>query len=243
MGVDLAIQISLVIGVAAVVATVAGFGNSLVAMPLLIGLVGVRAAAPMMALAGLATWLVRFWQLRSSTTWSVVWKVILASLTTIPLGVAFVSYGPEVWLRTLLGIMTVGYVVYRWLGRKPPPADGNRWANGVGAAGGILSGAFNTSGPVIVMYGDARRWSPEVFRANLAAYFAANLLMVNLTHLVSGNITPVVWQGFLAGLPGGFAGLLAGMVIAPRVDRERFSQMVLVLLFILGVRLALSWLL
>ena len=238
---ELALQIGLVIAVASVVATVAGFGNSLVAMPMLIGLVGVRAAAPMMALAGLVTWIVRFVMLRGQITPAVVWRVILASLVTIPLGVAFVSNGPEVWLRTALGLMTVSYVIYRWSGRKAPAASGSGWALGVGAFGGVLSGAFNTSGPVIVMYGDARRWNPNEFRANLAAYFMANLVMVNATHYAAGNITSLVWEGFLVSIPFVIVGLVAGNLIARKVDRDRFGRLVLLVLFLLGARLALSW--
>ncbi len=239
---ELAVQIGLIISVASVVATVAGFGNSLVAMPLLISFVGVRTAAPLMALAGLLTWAIRFVVLRRQVRYGLIRQVIAASLVTIPVGVAFVSYGPEVWLRTTLGVMTVAYVVYRWAGRKVPSVEAPAWGLGVGAVGGVLSGAFNTAGPVIVMYGDARRWAPDEFRANLALYFFTNLIMVNATHAVAGNISEVVWAGFLVSVPFVIGGLWIGTRLVRRVNRDRFSQIVLILLLALGLRLALSWL-
>ncbi len=112
----------------------------------------------------------------------------------------------------------------------------------MGAVGGVLSGAFNTPGPVIVMYGDARRWSPDQFRSNLALYFLANLVMVNATHIAAGNVDDLVWAGFLVSVPFVLGGLWIGASLARRLNRDRFSQIVLFLLLALGLRLALSWL-
>jgi uncharacterized membrane protein YfcA len=239
---DLAIQLGLIFMVATIVATVAGFGNALVAMPLLIELVGVRSAAPMMAMASLFTWVILFIRLRHSISVGVMARVITMSLLTVPLGVAFVSRGPEVWLRTALGVITVAYVLYRFSGRKPPTLEGNGWAYGVGLVGGVLSGAFNTAGPVLVMYGNARGWEPDEFRSNLAGYFISNLILVNTTHYLSGNITEVVWQGAVVAIPFLILALIFGTRLAVRINRDQFSRVVLWLLLVLGIRLALSWL-
>ena len=239
---DLALQLGLIFMVATIVATVAGFGNALVAMPLLIELVGVRAASPMMAMAGLFTWVFLFIRLRHSISVGLMARVIAMSLLTVPVGVAFVSRGPEVWLRTALGVITVAYVLYRFSGRRPPALEHNGWAYAVGLIGGILSGAFNTAGPVLVMYGNARGWEPDEFRSNLAGYFISNLVLVNLTHHLSGNITEIVWKGALVAVPFLVIALFAGTRLAGRINRDQFGRIVLWLLLVLGVRLAFSWL-
>ena len=240
MTIELAVQVAAAFGLAAFVATVVGFGNALIAMPFLIGLVGVRTAAPMMALSALLTWTVLFARLRHDVARPVIGRIIGAAIVTIPVGVTLVSRGPEVWLRAGLGVLTVGYVLHRWLGRRVMRVDGDRWTWGVGLIAGVLSGAFNTAGPLVVAYGTAREWPPEPFRANLAAFFAATLVVTNINHLVAGNFGALVVQGFAVGVPAVLVAIPLGRLVAARIDADRFARLVLILLFVVGVRLALS---
>jgi len=227
--------------IATVVAAVAGFGNSLVAMPMLIGLVGVRVATPMMAIVGLLTWL-----LLSGRSWRQVdrrevWPLIATSVAMTPAGVIAVTHGPEVWLRTTLGVVTLAYVAYRWTGLRAPRLSDRRWAVGFGGVGGVFSGALNSSGPIVVMFGDTQRWSPAVFRANLAVYFMANLVAVTIGHLVAGNVTGTVIAGVATGLPAIWLGVVVGGRVAKRISTETFARITLLLLLVLGIRMATSW--
>lgn len=242
MTAELAILLILVFFAATVVATVAGFGNALVGMPLLIPLVGVRTAAPMMACVGVVTWTVLAVRNRQEISGAVVWRLIGASLLFVPVGILLVSKGPEVWLRTALGVVAIGYVLYRWTGYEAPRLTAGRWTAGFGAMGGVLSGAFNTAGPVVVIYGDTQRWPPDRFRANLAAYFISNLVVTAAGHVVAGNVTADVLQGAAVAVPAVAVGLVVGAWFARRIDPLAFRRVALGLLLVLGIRLSLSWL-
>jgi uncharacterized membrane protein YfcA len=239
--IETALVVAAVFLLATTVAAVAGFGNSLVAMPMLIGLVGVRTATPLMAIAGLFTWLM----LSARATRAVdraVWPLIASSIALTPIGVIAVTFGPEVWLRTALGAVTIAYVVYRWTGRHAPRLGGRRWAMFFGSLGGVFSGALNSSGPIVVMYGDTQRWAPTVFRANLAVYFTANLVAVTIGHLVAGNVTAPVLVGAAVAVPAVLVGVAIGSVVARRISGELFARLTLALLAVLGLRMVTSWL-
>lgn len=129
----------------------------------------------------------------------------------------------------------------------PPPRRG-AWRRALaallpsatGLVAGLLGGAYNTSGPPLILYGDARGWEPAEFRGNLQSLFLLNDALVITGHLVAGNVTPVVLYGYLLALPGLGLGFLLGGRLARRLPPERFRLLVQVLLLVLGVRLLLS---
>jgi hypothetical protein len=106
-----------------------------------------------------------------------------------------------------------------------------------GFVGGLLGGAYNTSGPPVVVYGNCRRWSPQEFKSNLSGYFVVNSVMVVSTHWLSGNFTPEVTSNFLLALPALLLGFLFGQGMDKWLNPELFRKIVLVLLVLLGARL------
>jgi uncharacterized membrane protein YfcA len=61
--------------------------------------------------------------------------------------------------------------------------------------------------------------------------------MTIFTHGLSGNFTPDVWRHYVLALPAVALGLLAGFSLDRRLNPQRFRQVVLVLLVLLGLRL------
>ncbi len=221
--------------------SVAGFGMALVAMPFLISLVGLRTAAPLMSLVGFSMLVLLLIRFRRTLNFGTVWRLVGASLVAIPIGVLVLGRAPETITLTLLGIVILLYVIYRAFKLPMPALSNPNWAFLFGAFGGLLSGAYSTSGPPIVTYADARRWSPDEFRSNLTAYFLINATFTATTHFFSGNMTRFIIQSWLLALPFIAAGLAAGYYMDRFIDRERFSKIVLALLFIIGGRMAFSW--
>ena len=74
----------------------------------------------------------------------------------IPLGVLMLKRVDETVVLTILGVVIVGYAVYGLLKLKLPRLDGAFWPYLVGFLSGVLGGAYNTSGPPVVIYGNCR---------------------------------------------------------------------------------------
>jgi uncharacterized membrane protein YfcA len=218
----------------------AGFGVALVAMALLPGLVDIHQAAPLVAVVGLTVDILLLIYYRDSVNVNAIWRVLLASIVGIPLGIWALSGVDEQVFTAVLGVILAGYAIYGLLNFKLPELIHPLWAYLAGFLGGVLGGAFNTSGPPVVIYANCRRWPPREFKSNLQGFFIINSLLVVLGHGLGGNLNPAVWRGYLWSLPAILLGVLAGVSLDRVINPQVFRKIVLVLLVIMGVRLILA---
>lgn len=226
-----------VIFLAVFVQSAAGFGVALIAMAALPPVLGLRTAAPLVALVALLLEVFLVLYYRQALRLQNIWRVIAASLVGVPLGVLFLKNIPEQITLSLLGVLIAGYALYALLQLRLPRLEQPLWAYLFGFAAGLLGGAYNTSGPPVILYGSCRGWEPAEFKGNLQGFFLISSLMVAGGHYLGGNFTPQVWRSFLLALPALGLGLAAGLSLDRRIRPERFRTIVLLLLLVLGLRL------
>lgn len=103
--------------------------------------------------------------------------------------------------------------------------------------GGLLSGAFNTGGPPLIIHLYRRTESPEVIKATLQSLLLAmgvSRLPLAAAHgLLSGRI----WAEGALMIPVVIVGVAAGIALARRVSPERFRRAAWVALGLLGIGL------
>lgn len=229
--------IALVVFVAAAIQGIMGFGGALVAMPLLVTLVGMQTATPAYAIIGTLATLLNAIRWRAHVTLRDLMQLVVPAAVGIPIGVVFLGRMDAVLVTRTLGAILIGYALYNLAGWKTPPLHGRRWAVAAGFSSGILSGAFNTGGPPVIVYADACGWTAERFRGNLQTYFVLISGFLLAAHALSGHFTLSVWRTALIGLPALVAGQLLGVRLCRYINPLRFRQLVLALLLILGVHL------
>jgi uncharacterized membrane protein YfcA len=217
--------------------SVSGFGVALVSMALLSQLAGLRVATPLVALIALSLELLLLFHYRRAVELKAVWRVAIASVVGIPLGVIAFEQVAEKFALAVLGVVIAGYALYTLFRLKLPRLAHPGWAYGFGLAAGMLGGAYNTSGPPVIIYGDCRRWLPIEFKGNLQGFFVVNSVFVVVSHALARNLTPPVWQLYLLALPAVGLGLVAGLSLDRYLNPQRFRQLVLWLLVLLGLRL------
>ncbi|MGA2362277.1 MAG: sulfite exporter TauE/SafE family protein [Candidatus Aminicenantales bacterium] len=231
----LALLVVAVIFTAAFVRSALGFGDAVIAMPLLAASAGLKTAAPLVAFMGPAISiliLAKHWQsadLRSAA------KLIAASIAGIPLGIYLLTRLPEAPLRAALGIIVLLYGLFGLL--KPAMRIENEKAGLpyiVGFIAGILGGAYNINGPPAVIYGMLKGWPPERFRATLQGYFLPTGLIILLGHGAAGLWTGQVLRLFAYSLPALCLGVWLGGKVHSRVPERRFRQAVYASLVIMG---------
>jgi uncharacterized membrane protein YfcA len=232
--------VAVVIFIAVLVQSSVGFGLALVSMPLLAGLLGVHMAAPLVALVAITTESVVLWRFRRSFSALKVSRLAAAAIVGIPIGVMALRRFDARVVTTVLGVIVISYALYALAAPRLPALAGRGWAYGFGFAAGLLSGAYNTGGPPVIVYGSCQCWSPDEFKGNLQGFFIVSSLVVIASHALSGNLSVPVWQNFLYALPGIALGLLSGFYLGARVDPDLFRKAVLVLLLILGGWLIIS---
>jgi uncharacterized membrane protein YfcA len=212
-----------------------GFGDALVAMPLLALLLGVRTATPLVALAAstvAVVILLRHWR---GVDARAAWRLILSSLVGIPFGLLALKHAPEAYVKAALGALLVLYGLYGLLAPALPEVRDGRAAYAFGFVAGVLGGAYNTNGPPVVVYAALRRWPPEHFRATLQGYFLPTGLAVVVGHGLAGLWTPDVLRLYALSLPSVLLGILLGARLHRRIPRETFSRVVYAFLVCMGV--------
>ncbi|MEW6718704.1 MAG: sulfite exporter TauE/SafE family protein [Chloroflexota bacterium] len=214
-----------------------GFGSALVSMALLTQTLGLELTAPLIALVSLMTEIALLLFYRRNVNLRVVWQLSVGAICGIPLGVVALKHVDEGILLSVLGAVLIGYALYALLNLTPPGMEHKLWAVGLGFLAGLLGGAYNTSGPPVIVYGNCRGWSPAEFKGNLQGFFLLNSVFVVLGHAWSGNYSPVVWKNFLIAVPAIGLGLAAGLSLDKLLNPERFRKIVLGVLILLGLRL------
>ena len=214
-----------------------GFGLMMVAMPLLAGLIGVPAAAPLLSMLSIGVQIPLLVRYHSSLNLHDVVRLAGAALVGIPIGVwALGHVHPDIITR-VLGVIIVGYALYALGTPSLPEMRTPGWAYGFGLMAGLLGGAYAIAAPPLIIYGDWNHWEPAEFKGNLQGIFMVTGLTQVVAHAIAGNFTPVVWQSLLPALPGLALGIVAGLSLDRTIDPQWFRRIVLVLLIAVGVQL------
>ncbi len=231
--------VAIVMLVSAFTQTLTGFGSALVSMSILPPLLGIQVASPLVALMAITLETILLVRFRGAINFKAVWRMSLASIAGIPIGLALARSISEDLVLSVLGVVLVGYSLYALIAPRLPELRHPAWALVFGFVGGILSGAYNVAGPAAVIYGNCRRWSPDEFRSNLQAFFLVNDAFVLINHGLVGNLQPIVWSYYLVALPAILLGVFFGLRLDRRINPDVFRKLVQVLLIAMGLRLIL----
>jgi len=232
--------VGFVIFLAAFTESLSGFGVALVSMALLPFFMSLQVATPLVALFSILVDLSVFLRYRQALDLRAIWRVGLATLVGIPLGISFLINLEERVTLPLLGVVLTGYALYTLLGLRPLRFQHSVWAYLAGFLGGVLGGEYNTFGPPVIIYADSRNWHPDVFKSNLSGYFVMCSLIVLASHALKGNLSALVMRYFWSSLPFMVAGLLLGFSLDRWLKPEIFRRLVLGLLVVMGLRLCFS---
>lgn len=212
-----------------------GFGDAVIAMPLLAMVIGIKTATPLVALFAstiAASILIRNWR---KTDFQATWRLIISSLIGIPVGLIFLTQFSETILKLCLGTLVAGYGAYRIFRPGFSIGKASFPAYIFGFFAGILGGAYNTNGPPIVIYGTLRRWAPQDFRATLQGYFFPTGLLIVAGHGAAGLWTPQVGKFYLICLPFVAAGIFLGGRINRSIQGDLFIRIINCVLIVLGL--------
>lgn len=163
-----------VIFVATLIRSAFGFGEALVAVPLLALLIPVEVAAPLAVLVSITVAAVIVLEDWHKIHFGSAWRLILSTLFGIPLGLLLLTAVPGPVVKAVLAIVIITFSGYCLARRTPLELRDDRlaWVFGFGA--GVLGGAYGMNGPPLVVYGTLRRWPAEQFRATLLVIGAEN---------------------------------------------------------------------
>ncbi|HYT89544.1 MAG TPA: sulfite exporter TauE/SafE family protein [Gemmataceae bacterium] len=211
-----------------------GFGEALIAVPLLAFLMPVEVAVPLATLVSITVAgivVAQDWQhiqLRSAG-----W-LVFSTLFGIPLGLLLLTKCDAHVVKAILAIVIVAFSTYCLLSRRPFELKDDRlaWLFGFGA--GVLGGAYGMNGPPLAIYGTLRRWSAEHFRATLQGYFLPASVVGVCVFWLAGLWTAEVTRYYLLSLPVALVAIVLGQMLNRRLKGRSFIRYVHVGLIVVG---------
>lgn len=214
-----------------------GFGDALIAMPLLALVLGMQIATPLVAFGASTialTILLGEWR---SVDIKAAWRLILSSLVGIPIGLFLLKTAPEPVIKGGLGVLLIAFGLLNLINPKLPTFRNEKLAYVFGLVAGVLGGAYNTNGPPVVVYGTLRRWSPDSFRSTLQAYFLPTGGTILISHGLAGLWTPDVLRLYVYALPFIMLAIYLGGRVNKVISSGRFNRIIYASLVVMGALL------
>ena len=216
-----------------------GFGESLIAVPLLILLIPIEIAVPFSVLISILIAAVVVIQDRKHIHFnSAKWLVIFA-IIGVPIGLLLLIYGEENLVKSGLGIIIILYSIYSLLSKSnfQLETDNKLWLFICGFFSGVFGGAYGLNGPPLVVYGKMRNWTAQHFRATLQAYFLPVSIAGMFGYWYQGLWNSTVTQYFLISIPVIIPAVLIGRYFNHQLKDGAFLKYIYLGLICIGVLL------
>jgi uncharacterized membrane protein YfcA len=237
---ELTIYVLGVVCLATVVRSALGFGEALIAVPLLALRIPLQTAAPLAVLVSItiaAFIVVQDWRKvhLSSAGW-----LLVSTLFGIPLGLLLLTNSHQQVIKLILALVIILFALYSLTKIHVPKlqSDHKGWVLSCGFVAGVLGGAYGMNGPPLAVYGTARGWSPQNFRATLQGYFLPASCLGMAGYLWQGVWSTQVTHYYLLTLPATVPAIWLGRWINHRLPIENFRRYVFAGLIVIGVVLA-----
>jgi uncharacterized membrane protein YfcA len=220
--------VALVVGVGAAAQASSGFGFALLTVPLLAVLVGPKTAVVADNVIGIGLVSLMVLRNRHGVERRTVLLVSVAAILAMPLGLVILTAVDARVLLAVIGLTVLALTAALVKGLSFPDRDGTDLA--AGFCSGLLATSTGTNGPPLVIALHGKDLEPAVFRATLAAAFLVQSVATLVAFTATGKITGDVGRAALAGYVAVIPGVFAGEQLASRIDRRRFRTLVLAML-------------
>jgi uncharacterized membrane protein YfcA len=238
--VSLIIELSLAMFFAAAFRTTFGFGEALIAVPLLSLFLPVKEAAPTAVLASIVIAVFAVIRDRKHIHFSSAKNLLIGTAFGVPFGLLMLRFASESMTKALLGLLLISFSVVSLYRPQLFLLKDDRFIWIFGFVAGVTGGSYGMNGPPLAIYGASRRWSPAQFRATIQAYFLPASALGMGGYLFSGLWTKNVNFLFSFSLPAILLGIFAGNLAGRLMDEERLGRILYYVLILVACILMLQ---
>ncbi len=223
---------------ASAITTITSIGAGLITYGILGFVVDLKTIIPILAPAQLLAVSVRFWLFRKDIEWRLATLFFIGVVPGIFAGTWLFHLLTELALRRTLGVFLIGFAVYEYLRPSAIQVSSPRltWLPVGGIFAGALLGSIGVAGPLVAIIFLRYGLVKEGLVAMISLFFllgnSQRTLLYWREELLSADSLGV---GLAIGLAM-IGGVYVGRLILPRISRERFVHLVLVMLVLFGVK-------
>jgi uncharacterized membrane protein YfcA len=212
-----------------------GFGFGIVAMAGLTLTQDLVHAAGVVNITGILSigWLA--FQLRRHVLRRLALRMLPLLLVGVLVGVTALRHVERDLMVSILGVSVLVISVWNLARPHLATSESPRLDGAVALLGGLLGGAFNTGGPPIIIHLYRRPENPEALKATILWLFLAISLSRLPVAAAQGLIDESIWLEAALAAPAVVVGATIGIVLARRIQPDRFRRACWIALGLLGV--------
>lgn len=223
--------ICLVVAGASATQAISGFGFALIAVPLLSLFIDPQVAVVLATVVGAFSSTFQAVADRRHANKNLVQRLALSAYIGMPFGLFVFIVVSESVLRFIVGLVVLLAAIA--LIRGFSISQSNKKLDWImGWASGVLATSTSTNGPPLVFLLQAKKLSPESFRASINIVFSLTSFGAILLFALSGNITSDDFAGIAISIPMLLIGLAIGFKVRSRINAQQFRILVFVLLIV-----------
>ena len=241
MDVSLILLVLCVVFLGSLTRAIFGFGDSVVAMPLLALLpLPLHTSISLIGLMGLTVAIFTVLKGWKKIDRSVLLILSISTLVGIPIGLYLVTAVSQSTVTRILGVFLLFYGVYSLIKQRfhmelPEKIKSSRWLPvPFGFLAGMLGSAYNMNGIPIVVYGTFRDWDMEVFMGTLQTHFVISSSFIILGQALGGLWSPDLYSLYFLSIPVIFFASKVGSTIQKKISVHRFETLLFIFIIFLG---------
>ena len=227
--------IALVVLIALFTRAAIGFGDAIIAVPLLSLMMDLSEAVPFILFISTIMSVVSMWKNRTHIQFISLKRTGIMALVGFPLGVVLLGTIDEQLVKGGLGFLLILLALWYFSPTKQFHLKASAWSYLFGLLAGILCGAYAIRGIVFGIYGNLRGWSPAQFKSTIHSFYLVSSILIPVGYFGAGLVTPRVVGLLIVMLPVGFVATLAGNWCSGKLDDGAFQTLIWSVLLLLGV--------
>ena len=230
-----------VILLASVILGMTGFGNALIALPLMLLFMDPKLAIPVMKGVSLLSQLAIQTIGRFPVNWTLLLALAIPATVGTFVGAAILDASDPEFLVSVVSIVVLTFSVASLIGIQAVGRGGRRFAPVVGFVAGVLGGSVTLSGPPVVLFLSQEQADDKLrFRGTLAMFFTVEITATLLSYLYFGLFGREHLLFVLKVAVSMLLGLWLGLRIFARFSNETFRRVVLASLVLLSLGILLT---
>ena len=219
-----------------------GFGDGLIAVPLLSLLMDVKQAVPLILFISTTMSLIALWKNQQYIQWQSLKRTSFMAIIGIPLGVVFLTFGKADLVKCLLGVVLLVLSVWNLIPSRQFYLKSGRWCYIFGFLAGSLGSAYALRGIVFAIYANLRGWGQVQFKSTIHSFYIISGVFLPLLYYATGLITQTVIGLYILSLPVASLATYLGIKLTDRLNPQRFQQAIWLVLLLLGLHLIYQYL-
>ena len=232
------ILISLLVVLASILGTIAGFGVSTIMIPVLLIFLPLT---PVLLFAGIIHFADDIWKIilfRKGLKWKLILLFGIPGIFAAYLGAKLIFNIPEEILSRTLGAFLISYSVLVLLKPDFKIKQNNFTSVFGGFLSGFFAGIFGLGGAVKGAFLSSFNLRKTVYIATMGAIaFAIDITRIS-TYLINGvKLEGIYLQGLLLFIPLSFLGAYFGKKAVDKIPQKYFRETIMVFLILIGIRL------